>query len=127
MSVGFNNLKFWGNFQVQPLVTEVGHQSLRPHLLYFWDYGSADLPFPKSRNKKKNVPTFNSEAVFFRIDHKFPHGSFFPPSGMKSRKQTIVTVVILGMPYNFSIYIILASIIFTMQLVQYSPLCIIQV
>jgi hypothetical protein len=37
---------------------------------------------------------------------------------MKSRKQTIVTVVILGMPYNFLIYIDLASIIFTMQLVQ---------
>jgi hypothetical protein len=34
---------------------------------------------------------------------------------MKSRKQTIVTVVILGMPYNFSIYmyIVLARIIFT--------------
>jgi hypothetical protein len=47
---------------------------------------------------------------------------------MKSRKQTIITVVILGMPYNFSIHhIVLASIIFTMQLVQYSPLCITQV
>jgi hypothetical protein len=46
---------------------------------------------------------------------------------MKSRKQTIVTMVILGMPYNFSIYIVLAGIIFTMQLVQYSPLCITQV
>jgi hypothetical protein len=31
------------------------------------------------------------------------------------------------MPYNFLIYIVWASIIFTMQLVQYSPLCITQV
>jgi hypothetical protein len=38
-------------------------KNLRPDLLYFRDYGSADLPFLKSR--KKNFPTFNSEAVFF--------------------------------------------------------------
>jgi hypothetical protein len=67
---------------------------LRPHLLYFLDYGSADLP----------LPTFNSEELFFFAPTiNFHVAVFSSPSGMKSRKQTIVTVVILGMPYNFSI------------------------
>jgi hypothetical protein len=65
-------------------------------------------------------------TVFFRTDHKFPRGCFFSLAVWKV-KQTIITVVILGMPYNFSIYIVLSSIIFTMQLVQCSQLCITQV
>jgi hypothetical protein len=51
----------------------------RAHLLYFWDYGSADLPFPKSR---KNVfPTFNPEALFFFAPTiNFHVAVFFPLS-----------------------------------------------
>jgi hypothetical protein len=49
---------------------------LMPHI--FWDYGSADLPFPKSRT----IFCFSDlqfwSTVFFRTDHKFPRGSFSP-------------------------------------------------
>jgi hypothetical protein len=93
----------------------------RPHLLYFMDYGSADLPFLKSR-KKIFFPTFNSEAMFFFAPTINFHVAVWNVASRRSSLWSFWACHIISR----SIYSLGKHNFHHMQLVQYSPLCITQ-